>query len=100
MWITQLLLLVVGVAFSAYMIFRATAVPPETPWFFGILVAASFGAGVGMAVSALSDLQGAWRFILLAIASFAGPCAWLKANGYPIFFRPKHPLRGSHAKRI
>lgn len=101
MWFVQLLLMAAGVAFAAYMIFRANAVPPETPWFFGILIAASFGSGVGLVVTAASsDLIGALRFIASSIATFAGQCAWLKANGYPMFFCPKHPLRGSHAKRI
>lgn len=101
MWFVQLLLMAVGASFAAYMMFRANAVPPNTPWFFGILIAASVGSGVGIVVTAASsDLLGALRFIISSIATFAGQCAWLKANGYPIFFRPQHPLRGSHAKRI
>lgn len=99
MLLLQVVLVVVGLAFSVHMICRANFMPTDTPAIFGLLVAGAFACGVGLVVSAASgDIDGAAKFAGIGAASFLAQCLWLRSHGFRALYWPSHSLRKQDAK--
>lgn len=76
------LLVLSGVVLCVSTIIRASHMPPKSSWTIAVLVAATFAAGVGVVVSALSgDLHSAFRFFCGAAAALIGQVVWGLSKG-------------------